>query len=101
MSTMLRQLKELDLEKAYTLCHAMNHPLRYGIVQLLDQNKELTVTQIYFKLRISQSIASQHLAVLRQAGIVTSRKEGKQVFYVLNKTGYLNLCQAIQSMNSI
>jgi DNA-binding transcriptional ArsR family regulator len=98
---MLRQLKELDLEKAYTLCHAMNHPLRYGIVHLLDQNKELTVTQIYFKLRISQSIASQHLAVLRQAGIVTSRKDGKQVFYVLNKTGYLNLCQAIQSLSSL
>ncbi|MBU6274337.1 MAG: ArsR family transcriptional regulator [Bacteroidetes bacterium] len=98
---MLRQLKELDLEKAYNLCHAMNHPLRYGIVQLLDQNKELTVTQIYFKLRISQSIASQHLAVLRQSGIVSSRKEGKQVFYVLNKAVYLTLCQAIQSMNAL
>lgn len=97
---MLRQLKELDLEKAFTLCHAMNHPLRYGIVQLLDQHQELTVTQIYFKLRISQSIASQHLAVLRQAGIVQSRKEGKQVFYVLNKPCYSTLCQAIQSMNS-
>lgn len=101
MSNMLRQLKELDLEKAFSLCHAMNHPLRYSIVQLLDQNPELTVTQIYFKLRISQSIASQHLAVLRQAGIVTSRREGKQVFYVLNKDIYLTLCQAILSMNSL
>ena len=98
---MLRQLKELNLEKAYALCHAMNHPLRYGIVQLLDQHQELTVTQIYFKLRISQSIASQHLAVLRQAGIVLWRKEGKQVFYVLNKPCYSTLCQAIQSMNSV
>lgn len=98
---MLRQLKELDLEKAYILCHAMNHPLRYGIVQLLESHQELTVTQIYFKLRVSQSIASQHLAVLRHAGILSSRKEGKQVFYILDKHTYQTLCKAIGALNAV
>ena len=42
------------------------------------------VTTIYVKLRIEQSVASQHLAVLRRAKLVNAEREGKKIFYQFN-----------------
>ena len=44
----------------------------------------LTVTQLYVKLRLEQSVASQHLAILRKAGIVSTQRDGKFIFYTIN-----------------
>ena len=51
------------------------------IVKLIDEQKKVTVTEIYVKLRLEQSVASQHLAILRRAGIVSTIREGKFIFY--------------------
>ena len=66
---------------------AINHPLRYNILELLEKNQEMTVTDIYIKLRLEQSVASQHLAVLRNAGIVEDNRSGKFIYYSLKKEG--------------
>ncbi|MCE2656382.1 MAG: ArsR family transcriptional regulator, partial [Sediminibacterium sp.] len=47
----------------------------------IDEQKKVTVTEIYVKLRLEQSVASQHLAILRRAGIVSTIREGKFIFY--------------------
>ncbi len=73
------------LKKAVLVLRAANHPLRKQILSLLDEKKKLPVTDIYVKLRQEQSVVSQHLAVLRSAGIVSTEKEGKFVYYTLNK----------------
>ena len=74
-----------ELNKAYLILRALRHPLRQSILKQLtgDGNKglELTVTEIYNKQRIEQSVASQHLAILRNAGIVQTRREGKFIYY--------------------
>ena len=44
----------------------------------------MTVTEMYVKLRIEQSVASQHLAILRRANIVLTKREGKFIFYSVN-----------------
>jgi DNA-binding transcriptional ArsR family regulator len=44
----------------------------------------MTVTEIYVKLRLEQSVASQHLAILRRAGIVVTVREGKFIFYTVD-----------------
>jgi len=41
----------------------------------------MTVTDIYIKLRLEQSVASQHLALLRRAGIVVTSRDGKFIYY--------------------
>jgi DNA-binding transcriptional ArsR family regulator len=98
---MEQQLQEINFNAAYKLCHALHHPLRLGIIRILEQNETLTVTQIYFKLRISQSVASQQLAILRKSHLVNSRKEGKKVIYSLNQKLLHQVLMAIQSLTSI
>lgn len=78
------QIELLTLKKADLIIRALNHKLRLQIIRLLHDKDELTVTEIYVKLRLEQSVASQHLALLRRAGIVTTRREGKFIFYSVN-----------------
>lgn len=70
------------LEKGAAVLRALNHPLRQQFLQQLQQ--PLTVTQLYSSLNLEQSVASQHLAILRQAGLVTAHRQGKFVFYCTN-----------------
>ncbi len=72
------------LRKAVLTLRAVNHKLRQSIVQLLEEHQKLTVTEIYVKLRLEQSVASQHLAILRRAGVVNTERDGKYIFYSLN-----------------
>ena len=74
----------LHLKKAAMVLRSMNHKLRQQMIKLLDENDQMTVTEIYVKLRLEQSVASQHLAILRRAGIVTTKRDGKFIFYSVN-----------------
>ena len=54
------------------------------LIKLIDEEQKLTVTEIYVRLRLEQSVASQHLAILRKAGIVNTQRDGKFIHYVIN-----------------
>jgi DNA-binding transcriptional ArsR family regulator len=73
----------LILKKADIIIRSLNHKLRLQIIKLLQDKGEMTVTEIYNKLKLEQSVASQHLAILRRAGIVDTRREGKFIYYNL------------------
>ena len=72
------------VKTAAMILRAVNHKLRQQILKLLQENKTMIVTDIYVKLRLEQSVASQHLAILRRANIVTTVRVGKQIHYSLN-----------------
>ncbi|MBI1343879.1 MAG: metalloregulator ArsR/SmtB family transcription factor [Terrimonas sp.] len=74
----------LNLKKGALVLRALNHKLRQQIVKLIDESEKITVTEIYTHLRIEQSVASQHLAILRKAGIVDTSRNGKYIFYSIN-----------------
>jgi DNA-binding transcriptional ArsR family regulator len=78
------KLDFLRLKKAAMILRALNHKLRQLLVRLIDEHQKITVTEIYVNLRLEQSVVSQHLAILRRAGIVTTEREGKFIFYSLN-----------------
>jgi ArsR family transcriptional regulator len=61
---------------------ALAHPTRIAILEALRRG-ELSAGQLVQLLELEQANASQHLAVLRTKRIVTTRKEGNQVFYSL------------------
>jgi ArsR family transcriptional regulator, virulence genes transcriptional regulator len=84
----------VNLKKAAMILRALNHKLRQQIVKLLDENKKLTVTEIYIQLRLEQSVASQHLAILRKAGIVNTERDGKFIYYTVNdeRIGHIMKC---------
>jgi ArsR family transcriptional regulator, virulence genes transcriptional regulator len=74
----------LDIKKGAAIIRAINHKLRQSIIKLLEEKNNLTVTEIYVKLRVEQSVASQHLAILRRAEFVNTLREGKNIHYKLN-----------------
>jgi DNA-binding transcriptional ArsR family regulator len=74
-----------ELRKAVLVLRAVNHKLRQQIISLLEENRQMTVTDIYVKLRLEQSVASQHLAILRRSGVVETSREGKYIYYGLNE----------------
>lgn len=64
------------------LLKALAHPRRLEIVQLL-RDQELCVSDIYEMLDLPQANISQHLMILRDAGVVTTIRDGKQIIYKL------------------
>ena len=73
-----------NIKKAAMVLRALNHKLRQQVIKTIHENKRITVTQLYVKLRLEQSVASQHLAILRKAGIVSTERDGKFIFYTIN-----------------
>ena len=74
----------LNVKKAALILRAVNHKLRQQILKTIDEQGKLTVTELYIKLRLEQSVASQHLAVLRKAGFVKTERDGKFIYYSVN-----------------
>ena len=77
-------IEDLKIKKATLALRAINHSLRQQMLGLLHQNKQMTVTSLYVKLRLEQSVASQHLAILRKAGLVSTSRQAKFIFYSVN-----------------
>lgn len=55
----------------------------------------LSVNEIVAKMDVSQPTVSHHLAILREAGLVNIREEGKQTFYTLNQESVAVCCGQI------
>ena len=89
------------LRKAVLTLRAINHPLRREMVQLLEEKKKLAVTDIYVKLRIEQSVASQHLAILRKADLLQTERDGKFIYYTINKTRFAEVVDLIQELAAV
>lgn len=77
-------LDPLQLKKAVVVLRAVNHQRRQDMLRLLHRAGRLTVSAVYQKMGLDQSLASQHLAILRKAGMVVTEREGNQVFYSVN-----------------
>jgi DNA-binding transcriptional ArsR family regulator len=88
-----------ELRKAVLVLRAINHKLRQRIIDLLEENDSLTVTDIYIKLRLEQSVASQHLAILRRAGVVTTRRDGKFIHYSLDRERLKLISELVEQLN--
>lgn len=80
------EIKGLDndrLETAASMLKAIAHPMRIAILKYLEGGKRLTVTEIHELLGIEQSTTSHHLGILRDKGVLCSKREGKNTFYYL------------------
>jgi ArsR family transcriptional regulator len=75
---------DVKLNYSSELMRAIAHPLRLQILQYIDNHDEINVNHIYNDLDLEQSITSQHLKVLRLAGVVNVRKDGKFMKYNIN-----------------
>ena len=88
----------LNVKKAALILRAVNHKLRQQILKLIDEHGKMTVTELYVKLRLEQSVASQHLAILRKAGFVNTERDGKFIYYSVNTARLEELNQFVQEL---
>ncbi len=72
--------RDEDIERASRSMKAIAHPLRLKILCTLG-NEEISVQDIVEQVGTSQSNISQHLAILRDKGILTARKDANRVYY--------------------
>ena len=86
------------LRRAVLTLRAVNHPLRKQIITLIESRKKMPVTDVYAKLKIEQSVASQHLAILRRAEIVKTERDGKFIYYSVNKKRVAEINSIIQQL---
>ena len=73
-------------------CKALADDTRQRILTMLLEEGEKCVGDIVAEFDMSQPTISHHLGVLKQFNLVTSRKEGKQVFYTINQDNVVECC---------
>ena len=86
-----------DIEIAARSLKAMSHPLRLKILCTLG-SQEISVQDIVNNVGTSQSNISQHLAILRDKGILASRKDANRVYYRVGDTRTLRLIGMMQEV---
>ena len=87
-----KSLSPLSIKKASLAFRAINHDLRQEMISMILKKGKASVTEIFVEMRVEQSVASQHLAILRRAGIVETERDGKFMYYKLNtpRLGMMN-----------
>ena len=89
--------REEDIERASRSLKAMSHPLRLKILCTLG-DQEISVQGIVENVGTSQSNISQHLAILRDKGILASRKDANRVYYRVGDARTLRLISMMQEV---
>ena len=82
----MKKITDFDVEQlevAANMLKAIAHPMRIAILGHLENDKKMTVTQIHKLLKIEQSTTSHHLGILKDKGVLCSKREGKNTYYFL------------------
>lgn len=88
-------LEPEQLEKASSMLKAIAHPMRIAILSYLENGQKLTVTEIHEKLNIEQSTTSHHLGIMKDKGVLSSTRDGKNTYYYLRHEQLSNIVECI------
>ncbi|MBE9484979.1 MAG: helix-turn-helix transcriptional regulator [Bacteroidetes bacterium] len=88
------------LEMAASKLRAIAHPMRIAIIELLNDKPKMSVTEIYTKLNIEQASASHHLNILKNKGVLVSKRDGKKIFYSLRSKSLKDIIDCINRCNA-
>ena len=83
--TVQNEEEAAKLERIATILKVVAHPVRLGIVHLLEQYPRLSVTEICEALGEEQSGTSHHLKNMKLSGLLTAQREGRRVMYSLKE----------------
>ncbi len=89
------EMKEENISKASKALKAMGHPLRLKILCVIG-GQELPVMDIVKQVGTTQSNISQHIDILREKEIITSRREGSKILCKIRDPKILNLMDTMQ-----
>ncbi|MET4109044.1 MULTISPECIES: metalloregulator ArsR/SmtB family transcription factor [Hymenobacter] len=83
------------MEKVAFILKTTAHPTRIAIVQLLANQERLSVTELSEELNIEQSLVSHHLTGMKLKGILSSHRDGKNIFYALKMREVVDVIQCL------
>ncbi|WP_230688413.1 ArsR/SmtB family transcription factor [Hymenobacter jeongseonensis] len=83
------------MEKVAFILKTTAHPTRIAIVQLLAAHDGLSVTDISERLNVEQSLLSHHLTGMKLKGILSSHRDGKNIFYSLKMREVIDVIQCL------
>lgn len=88
-----------ELKEAANTLRALNHKVRQQILNLIHASGEITVSEIYAKLKLEQSLTSSYLAILRKGKIVKPRREGQSIHYSINHDHIAQIEKGAKTIN--
>ena len=91
----LHELSPEQLNNASSILKAIAHPIRISILNYLENGKKLTVTEIHQRLNIEQSTTSHHLGILKDKGVLSSKREGKNTYYFLKHKSLSHVVECV------
>ncbi|MFN4256330.1 MAG: ArsR/SmtB family transcription factor [Saprospiraceae bacterium] len=86
------------LETATEMLRAIAHPHRLLILEMLYHAKSMNVTEVYERLGIEQAVASHHLRIMKDRGIVQVRRDGKNSYYSLTSEEYFKILEVLDKV---
>lgn len=89
---------EANLKEASRVLGLLSHPTRLKIVCQLSEADELSVRELWKNTELSQSALSQHLAKLREAGLVTTRRQQQSILYRIARSDVAKLLQTLHEL---
>ena len=90
-------IEAMVYEKQAELCKAFANPVRLQIINKVC-NCECPASELQDSLSISKANLSQHIAVLRSAGVILTRRQGKQLFYSLAIPEVKQACDLVRKV---
>jgi len=73
------------LKRIAFILKTVAHPMRLGIVHLLETHPKLSVSEICESLGTEQSLTSHHLQKMKDKGILSSKRDGRNIYYSLKE----------------
>jgi len=92
---MNKALETKRLEKVAAKLRALAHPMRVAIIEALDKNKEMNVTELYKLLGLEQATTSHHLNILKSRGVVKSKRVGQHTYYSIRPNSILRIIECV------
>lgn len=89
---------DLDDSHLAIMAKALGHPVRLQILRILAERESCITGDLVAELPVAQSTASEHLRILRAAGLVTGEIEGPRTSYCLDTSGLAAVKKAITSL---
>ncbi len=80
-----------------SICQTLSNPRRLAAIDQLREG-ERTVGELMQAMNIAQANLSQHLAIMRQKGIVVGRREGANVYYRLSNPKIIQACDLMREV---
>ncbi len=97
----LAEISVVKLEQMAGRLRAIAHPVRIAIIELLSHVDQLSVTEIYQRLDLEQAAASHHLNIMKNKGILKSRRAGKKIYYSLMSNTLSDIIKCINTCKEL